>query len=137
MPYVNSVFTFLHLTLTDQDRTENILRSSIGLLGDLAEAFPSGQLKEPLTSPWVVEMLKAGRTKIGGSETKKVTKWAKEVRIFFAASQTRLTSLNFPFCVDGTTCHSIMIERSHSCLSFPQTFFLSFWLFTFVVRMNA
>lgn len=79
LPYVNSIFTFLHLTLTDQDRTEAILRSSIGLLGDLAEAFPNGQLKEPLSSSWVSDLLKVGRTKIGGPETKKVAKWAKEV----------------------------------------------------------
>jgi hypothetical protein len=35
------------------DRTESILRSAIGLLGDLAEAFPNGQLKEPLSSPYL------------------------------------------------------------------------------------
>lgn len=79
LPYVNSVFTFLHLTITDQDRSETVLRLAIGLLGDLAEAFPNGELKEPLSSPWVTELLKAGRTKLGGLETKKVAKWAKEV----------------------------------------------------------
>ncbi|GAA6005310.1 karyopherin beta [Rhodotorula paludigena] len=79
LPYIADFFTFLHLTLTDQDRTETILRSAIGLLGDLAEAFPNGQLKEPLSSPWVSELLKAGRTKLGGPETKKVAKWAREM----------------------------------------------------------
>ncbi|GAA5923414.1 hypothetical protein JCM3775_007533 [Rhodotorula graminis] len=79
LPYIADVFTFLHLTLTDQDRSEAILRSAIGLLGDLAEAFPNGQLKEPLSSPWVGDLLKAGRTKLGGSETKKVAKWAREM----------------------------------------------------------
>lgn len=79
MPYIADIFTFLHLALTDQDRTESILRSAIGLLGDLAEAFPNGQLKEPLSSPWVAELLRAGRTKMGGAETKKVAKWAREM----------------------------------------------------------
>ncbi|KAM0747802.1 ARM repeat-containing protein [Meredithblackwellia eburnea MCA 4105] len=79
LPYINSIFTFLHLALTDQDRTESILRAAIGLLGDLAEAFPNGQLKEALSSTWVSDMLKAGRTKMGGPETKKVAKWAKEM----------------------------------------------------------
>jgi importin subunit beta-1 len=79
LPYVSSIFTFLHLTLTDQDRTDLILRSAIGLLGDIAETFPNGQLKEPLSSPWVTDLLKAGRTKLGGPETKRVAKWAKEV----------------------------------------------------------
>ncbi|GAA5945153.1 karyopherin beta [Sporobolomyces koalae] len=79
LPYIGGVFGFLHLALTDQDRTETILRSAIGVIGDLAEAFPNGQLREPLSSPWVAEILKAGRTKLGGSETKKVTKWAREM----------------------------------------------------------
>ncbi|GAA6025213.1 hypothetical protein JCM10207_001492 [Rhodosporidiobolus poonsookiae] len=79
LPYIGGIFSFLHLCLTDQDRTEPILRSAIGLLGDLAEAFPNGQLKEALSSPWVSDVLKAGRTKMGGSETKKVTKWAREM----------------------------------------------------------
>ncbi|KWU40980.1 ARM repeat-containing protein [Rhodotorula sp. JG-1b] len=79
LPYIADIFTFLHLALTDQDRTESILRSAIGLLGDLAEAFPNGQLKEPLSSPWVGELLRAGRTKMGGAETKKVAKWAREM----------------------------------------------------------
>jgi len=87
LPYIADVFTFLHLTLTDQDRSETILRSAIGLLGDLAEAFPNGQLKEPLNSPWVGDLLKAGRTKLGGSETKKVAKWAREVRRLVSCSQ--------------------------------------------------
>ncbi|BGP03309.1 Importin subunit beta-1 [Rhodotorula toruloides] len=79
LPYISDIFAFLHLVLTDQDRTEAILRSAIGLLGDLAEAFPNGQLKEPLSSSWVADLLKAGRTKMGGSETKKVAKWAREM----------------------------------------------------------
>lgn len=80
LPYVNPIFTFLHLCLTDQDRTEYILRSSIGLIGDLAETFPAGQLKEALNSSWISDILKQGRTKqSGGLETRKVAKWAKEV----------------------------------------------------------
>ena len=80
LSHVNSIFTFLHLCLTDQDRTEYILKSSIGLIGDLAEAFPNGQLKEALGSAWISDILKQGRTKnSGGPETRKVAKWAKEV----------------------------------------------------------
>ncbi|SCV73049.1 BQ2448_6974 [Microbotryum intermedium] len=79
LPYLNSIFAFVHLALSDPDRTETLLRSAIGLIGDIAEAFPEGQLRESLSSTWVAEMLKAGRTKLGGSETKKIAKWAKEM----------------------------------------------------------
>lgn len=90
LPYINDIFAFLHLVLTDQDRTEAILRSAIGLLGDLAEAFPNGQLKDLLSSSWVADLLKAGRTKMGGSETKKVAKWAREVRPLSSARSHRV-----------------------------------------------
>ncbi|SDA02376.1 BZ3501_MvSof-1269-A2-R1_Chr12-3g03566 [Microbotryum saponariae] len=79
LPYLNSIFAFVHQALSDPDRTETLLRSAIGLVGDIAEAFPEGQLTEALGSPWVADMLKAGRTKLGSSETKKVSKWAKEM----------------------------------------------------------
>ena len=104
LPHVNSILTFLHLTLTDQDRTEAILRSSIGLLGDLAEAFPGGELKEALSGPWVGELLKVGRTKIGGPETKKVAKWAREVSstIYCLVVSADLRVL------DGPTCDAII-----------------------------
>ncbi|KAM0786088.1 hypothetical protein ACM66B_006899 [Microbotryomycetes sp. NB124-2] len=79
LPHVNGLLNFLHIALTDQDRTEAILKSTLGLIGDLAEAFPNGQLKEPLSQAWVGDVLKAGRTKMGSSETKKIAKWAKEM----------------------------------------------------------
>jgi importin subunit beta-1 len=111
LPYINSIFTFLHLTLTDQDRTEPILRAAIGLLGDLAEAFPNGQLKEALSTPWVGEMLKAGRTKLGGPETKKVAKWAKEVSCSTAATGKScwLTRLSFFRFADGPPRYSVEV----------------------------
>jgi importin subunit beta-1 len=52
-------------------------------MGDLAEAFPRGELKEVLSAEWVMDGLKAGRTKAGGPETKKVAKWAREVSFSF------------------------------------------------------
>lgn len=80
MPHVGSMLELLHVSLSDAERTEAIIRSSIGLIGDLAEAFPNGQLKEPLSAPWVGETLKVGRTRETSPETKKVAKWAREVR---------------------------------------------------------
>jgi hypothetical protein len=113
LPHVNSIFSFLHLALTDQDRTETILRSSIGLLGDLAEAFPRGQLKEALGSPWVAEVLKTARTKAGGTETKRLAKWAKEVRScpspwIRERAATKSTRVN----VDDQTSHRLIARHT-------------------------
>ena len=113
LPYIGGVFGFLHLALTDQDRTEGILRSAIGVIGDLAEAFPNGQLKEPLSSPWVADILKAGRTKLGGSETKKVTKWAREVSVAFDhPDRYRRTELTIHRAMtDGSTGDAVISSR--------------------------
>jgi len=80
LPYASIVFQFLHTAMTDQDRTEVIMRSSIGLLGDLAEAFPDGRLKSPLSGEWISEALKIARTRYpASSEMRKVAKWSKEM----------------------------------------------------------
>lgn len=79
LPYVPPIFNFLQLTLTDQDRTESIIRSAVGLLGDLAEAFPGGQLKPHLQNDWVSEAVKVARSRSTDTEGKAIAKWAKEV----------------------------------------------------------
>jgi importin subunit beta-1 len=47
-------------------------------------------LKEVLSAEWVMDGLKAGRTKAGGPETKKVAKWAREVSFSFFFSLSLL-----------------------------------------------
>lgn len=93
LPYINTIFSFLHLSLVDQERTDAILRLGVGLIGDLAEAFPNGQLKEALAATWISEALKAGRTRSGSHDTKKLAKWAKEVRALAEIP-------SFPVCSD-------------------------------------
>ena len=73
----------MQLIVTDQDRTDSILKSAVGLLGDLAEAFPSGQLKSHLQGEWVTESVKVARTRSTDAEGKAVAKWAKEVSAGF------------------------------------------------------
>lgn len=87
LPYVPSIFTFLQLALTDQERTEGIIKSGVGLLGDLAEAFPQGQIKPHLQNEWVAEAVKVARTRSTDTEGKAIAKWAKEVSKFDNANQ--------------------------------------------------
>lgn len=81
VPFVPSIFAFLHLVLTDSERTEALVRSSVGLIGDLASEF-KGQIKDVLIQDWVTESIKVARTRVGNQETKNVAKWAREVRQF-------------------------------------------------------
>lgn len=86
MPYVPTILELLHRTLTDEDKPETLVRLAVGLIGDLADTFRNGQLRDALTQEWIVNAFKVkGR---GYSiETKKTIKWAREVSQFTSCSQ--------------------------------------------------
>lgn len=79
MPFTPGMFGFINFCVQDDQRTEPILRSAVGLLGDLAEAFPGGQLRAQLQSEWVANAVKVCRTRASAAESKSVAKWAKEM----------------------------------------------------------
>lgn len=77
--HVESIFAFLNFVASYQvERGEPLLRASLGLLGDLASTFPNGQLKGVLTNPAVAELIKAGRSRSMGQETRKLAAYARE-----------------------------------------------------------
>lgn len=55
------------------------MRLSYGLLGDLADSFPAGQLKQLFLSNWVAQELRSKHRM--PPETKKTMRWAREVRL--------------------------------------------------------
>jgi importin subunit beta-1 len=79
VPYLPSVFAFLKITLTDSDRTENIVKAGVGLVGDLASEFQKGEIRDALQQDWVAEAIKTARTRGSGQECRQVAKWAKEM----------------------------------------------------------
>lgn len=80
IPAAPTIISVLHLCLTDQNRTDAIVRAAIGLLGDLADTFPDGSLRGQLASDWVDQSLRIARSKTGAgassAETRKLAKWA-------------------------------------------------------------
>ena len=78
-PYVEGIIEFTKLVHdTSAERTEPLLRGAIGLLGDLASAFPHGELKATFSQMWVPDLVKAGRSKTNSAETRKTAAWARE-----------------------------------------------------------
>lgn len=79
-PFVESIFTFLQSISTDAgaERTEALLRSAVGLLGDVCNAFPSGELKPMLTAPWIPDLIKEARSRSFGQETRRTAAWTRE-----------------------------------------------------------
>lgn len=77
LEHVSVMFQFIH-TYNEEENSDTGLRQSAGLIGDLADTFPNGQLRDALLQDWVASMLK---TKIRNPDVKKTLRWAREVSI--------------------------------------------------------
>lgn len=79
LPYMDYTIAFIGIVASDMDRSETLLRNTIGLLGDIASAYPSGPVMAKLQQPWVMEYIKVGRSRGNGPETRKTSNWAREM----------------------------------------------------------
>lgn len=90
LPHSSNILELIQRCLGDDDRSEAIVKLSFGLLGDLADCFPNGQLKQILLSEWIASDL---RNKRGISqETKRTMRWAREVRLVYIHTNSPLIS---------------------------------------------
>ena len=77
LPHAQSILELIQRCLSDDDRTDPVVKLSYGLLGDLADCFRNGELKQLLLTEWIASEM---RSKIRmASETKKTMRWAREV----------------------------------------------------------
>ena len=79
LPYVQGILDLIQRCLGDEERTDSAMKLSYGLLGDVADCFPNGEIKQLLLAPWIVSELRA-KVRMH-AETKKTLRWACEVRI--------------------------------------------------------
>ncbi|EON62303.1 hypothetical protein W97_01524 [Coniosporium apollinis CBS 100218] len=78
-PYVESIFQLLQIVYTDPNRTEALLRSSMGVVGDLADAFPNGEYAEAFRADWLTVMAKEVRSNREFQQrTQDTARWARE-----------------------------------------------------------
>lgn len=77
LPHSSNILELVQRCLGDDDRSETTVKLCFGLLGDLADAFPDGRLKQLLLAEWIASDLrnKRGMT----AETKKTMRWAREM----------------------------------------------------------
>ena len=87
---MQSLFGFLALLHSDPDKSEDTLKSMVGIIGyilpksannsDVAEAFPNGELRDFFQQEWISECLKQAKSRSGyGSSTKETARWAREM----------------------------------------------------------
>lgn len=77
--YVPHVFQLLNLIANDENRTESLLRASMGVIGDLADAYPGGELIEGFSQPWLTLMIKETKSnREYQGRTIETARWARE-----------------------------------------------------------
>lgn len=78
LPHIPHILELVQKCLADSERTDSVVKLSLGLIGDLADTFPDGQIKQLLLAEWIMGELRAkGRY---STEIKKTLRWAREVR---------------------------------------------------------
>ncbi|KAK4102680.1 ARM repeat-containing protein [Parathielavia hyrcaniae] len=78
-PFVPSIFELLNSIANDVHRSEALMRSSMGVIGDLADAYPNGQLADAFRQEWVTAMIRETRSnREFQSRTIETARWARE-----------------------------------------------------------
>ncbi|TRX94030.1 hypothetical protein FHL15_005108 [Xylaria flabelliformis] len=78
-PYVQSIFQLLNIIAQDMNRSESLMRSAMGVIGDLADAYPNGQLADAFRQDWLSVMIKETRSnREFQSRTIETARWARE-----------------------------------------------------------
>lgn len=78
-PYVALIFNLLQLISSDLNRSEPLMRASMGVIGDLADAYPNGELAEAFRQEWVTTLIKETKTNRDfSSRTIETARWARE-----------------------------------------------------------
>ncbi|KAI8914839.1 hypothetical protein PhCBS80983_g00772 [Powellomyces hirtus] len=75
------IFAFVQEVATSNSpRSLEVSMGLVGLIGDMAEAFPPGRFKPLFSAPWINNFIKSIRTDRNfDSEHRKVAKWAREL----------------------------------------------------------
>ncbi|KAM3553796.1 hypothetical protein ARSEF4850_006759 [Beauveria asiatica] len=92
--YVPTIFQLLGVIASDSTKSEGLLRSCMGVIGDLADAYPNGELVDAFRQSWLTGMIKETKTNRDFSpRTVETARWAREqVKRQLAGGQNAMTS---------------------------------------------
>ncbi|GAB7351689.1 hypothetical protein MBLNU459_g2284t1 [Dothideomycetes sp. NU459] len=78
-PYVESIFQLLQTIYQDPNRSEALLRTCMGVIGDISEAFPNGECSNYFRQDWLTLMARDTRAnKDFTQRTQDTARWARE-----------------------------------------------------------
>ncbi|KAI9890269.1 MAG: karyopherin beta [Vezdaea aestivalis] len=78
-PYVDSIFQLIASIWRDPSRSEALLRSSLGVIGDIADSFPNGEFAPAFRHEWVMNFIRDVRASHDFQQsTIDTARWARE-----------------------------------------------------------
>ncbi|KHJ35862.1 putative importin beta-1 subunit [Erysiphe necator] len=78
-PYVEPIFSLLNIIATDQNKSDALMRSTMGIIGDLVDAFPHGEFAPLFRVDWLTQMIKETRqNRDFQPRTIETARWARE-----------------------------------------------------------
>lgn len=78
-PYVSSIFEMLNVIANDNNRSESLMRSAMGVIGDLADAYPHGEFADGFRQDWLTALIKETRSnREFQARTIETARWARE-----------------------------------------------------------
>lgn len=75
-PAIEAIVEFLHRSALDENRSDEVLKSAVGLIGDLGQTFGS-KMMPVFTQPFIQPLILQG---LGFEDIKDTAKWAQQVR---------------------------------------------------------
>lgn len=76
LPHAPAILELIQRCLADEDRTDAVVKLSFGLLGDVADCFPNGQIKQLLLTEWIASVLRSKARM--PNDVKQTMRWARE-----------------------------------------------------------
>jgi importin subunit beta-1 len=101
LPYVQSILELVNRCVVDEERTDELLKLSYGLIGDLADCFPGGEIKQLLLVNWIAAEFRTRHHM--REDTKKTLRWAREVCVDHFHNENLSTQVPAPQMVKRAT----------------------------------
>ncbi|KAF2756966.1 ARM repeat-containing protein [Pseudovirgaria hyperparasitica] len=113
MPFIESIIEFLKQVHQDPSRAEPLMRSAMGVIGDLADAFPNGEINEVFRQEFLTEMARETRANHSFSpRTKDTARWAREQIKRQVGMQTNISFEDYQYYLHQPAMHR---RNSYEC----------------------
>ncbi|KAL9087407.1 MAG: hypothetical protein Q9165_006704 [Trypethelium subeluteriae] len=89
IPYIEPIFALLHSIAGEHNRSDSLMRSSMGVIGDISDAFPGGEYSNFFRPDWVTQFARDVRAnKELSDRTRDTARWAREqIKLQMAGGQ--------------------------------------------------